>query len=286
MPGKFKKIGQSSSFTQSEFWTREKIAIYIFFVLVLVSLGLVIWSLIHTYEQRTNFKLTSDVFSNEKPQFSSYYNIPCTNETYGNETKTFSENTHLVTTCPQNANLCSEFFCGTNGICAEKVIDGGECYSSTQCNSGFSCNSTCMCTQIISVENYTPQFTPGFQVAWDITNPSFLYAAYEDLGDWVEVHIKVFASQSAITINSNNIVFEFDLPILGDTSNFGTGSIIASCSSLTAAPTQCVTCIGYVFISSASTGEIICSNQNPEYTGPSLSTHVGIIIIDFLYKKA
>jgi len=349
MPRIYKKIGQSAT-SNNPFssWTKTKITFYVFLVLVLVALGLVIWSLIYTYQKRTNFKLTNDVFSGENLDFNSYYNIPCTNETYGNETKTFSGNTHLVSACPQTSNTCSEFFCGTNRFCTEKTSDGNECSSNAECglgsrcdldtcecspsiincttnsdcpkldsnpclestcvdgacsynftagadcastvncNEGFSCNSTCMCVPVVSVQEFTPEFSgPNITfVAWTLNPPSYLDSVFKDLGEWVEVIIYLNANQFDASITGGNLGFDFTLPILPDTSELGMGVFNVACHDMLTAAETCFSCSGEVFlITSTSKGEAVCTNQNNVYNGTSVS-HLNDIEVIFLYKKA
>jgi len=142
----FKKIGQSSMGTGPfASWTWTKIAFYVFIFLVLVALGLSAWAVGHSYQNRTDFKLKTKFFSDTNPK--NLYNVRCTNETLGNEIKTFSGTTEVVSVCPQSSNECSEFACGTDGFCTEQTIDGGECHSNAQCGVGSRCNlNTCNCT--------------------------------------------------------------------------------------------------------------------------------------------
>lgn len=184
---------------------------------------------------------------------------------------------------------CQTFICDGNNMCSLNLTSTAECSSSTGCSSGI-CNSTCMCEPIdsdIETLSYTPELTPIVNVAWDIANPQFIFALYKDLGDYVEVTLNFRASQTAITVPAGNIVFDFSLPILGNSAAAETGFIIATCGSLTANPTQCVSCSGLTFIASGgSTGRVLCANQNPSYTGPSSTSHTGDIFITLLYEKA
>lgn len=142
--------GYSSAFYQTA----------IIIIIVLLALTLSIWALVITYQQRTNFKARTDFFNSADPTLKSYFNIPCTNDTLGNETKTFSGKTHLVSSCPQTSNVCSEFLCGTDGYCTEQVISGGECFTNSMCGLQSECDlDSCACvasmvnTSCTSAEN-------------------------------------------------------------------------------------------------------------------------------------
>ncbi len=131
-----------------QYWDLTK-AISVIACLVISALAISIVSLVLVtrpdFEIQTNFEDSTDT------SFKSTSMVPCSNKSLGDEDRTFSGSTHLGTACPQSDNNCSVSVCGTDGYCMETVIDGGECFSTTQCGSGFSCNSTCMCYEVAPV---------------------------------------------------------------------------------------------------------------------------------------
>lgn len=126
--------------------------------------------------------------------------IPCTNKTLGDNTKTFSGSTTLGTPCPKTDNECSEFICGEDGYCDQRVVSGGECYDSIFCSEGFFCNSTCMCEPDLecTIDSDCVEFNANPCIEAKCTSNTCSY----DLIDGAECSSPTQCSTSGLTCNS------------------------------------------------------------------------------------
>ena len=267
------------------FWI---ILLLILTFLIAVAALISVWVLNSVNPNFSGVGLYNDAASTEQQ----ILKIGCTNDTFGDDTKTFKGKTEFAFACPVLENPCLENICGTDGICHETLITG-TCSSDFECNNStsnaFRCaTDTCTCveTGVVATIEYTPVIE-NVTTALNYPGAQNLTAFYTVLSDYIELEIFIEAFPSGIN-NDTDMSFSFSLPtgIIADTTavNIGFCAATPQVADVEASPTDVLFGDGYVLLSNSTTGLATLYNQNTDFTGPTDSSNLYSVTLFFKFK--